>query len=295
MLNELRAAAFGSGPQLPDRTLARARSGTPEERWLAAVVLGAHGRYAAAAALLEVLIAGAEPVLSSLAASTLASHRRQLGGHVNAREWDACAVRRIMAVRRPPADDAPDPDGIDPGGALTDALIGLTADALAVGRQTEARRLLARIEIGTLGGIALSASWRSRVRQGWVRAEVELAAGDFRAACAPAERSCALARDHGATRHAVKSDIVLAAALAGSGLPGSRERATQLVFAALESARRWDLASLAWPAGLVAADLDLAREQQHRADVRRVLHAALQHSDPLGRKLASLSPWVPVE
>lgn len=297
VLNELRAAAFGACPGLADQTLARARNGSSEERWLAAVVLGARGRYAAAATLLEALVATAGPVLSSLAASTLASHRRQLGGHANAREWDAHALRRAVSVRRWPArvDAVPDPDGIDLGGALTDALLGLTADALALGRQREARRLLARIETGTVAGIALSASWRSRVRRGWVQAEVELARGDFRAACGPAERSAALAHGHDGSRHGVKSDIVLAAALAGSGLPGSREKAAGLAVGALQAARKWDLASLAWPACLVAADLDLAREQQYRTEVQEILHSALRRSDPLARELASLSPWVPVE
>ncbi|EHR49059.1 hypothetical protein SacmaDRAFT_0763, partial [Saccharomonospora marina XMU15] len=49
----LRRAAFGDAPAITDRALAAAT--TPRSQWLAAVLLGARGRYAAAAALVRPL------------------------------------------------------------------------------------------------------------------------------------------------------------------------------------------------------------------------------------------------
>ncbi|MGH3518118.1 MAG: hypothetical protein ACRDQ7_12015, partial [Haloechinothrix sp.] len=192
------------------------------------------------------------------------------------------------------AAEGADPDGVDIAGALGDALLGLAADALALGRQQEARRVLARFAAGTVAGVGLSESWRTRVRHDWVCAEVELAAGNPRAACPPAETAAALAREQGAIRHLVKSDIVLAAALAGAGEADDRSRAADLAGAAAERARRYRLASLVWPAELIAADLDPARSQEHRSSARDALHGVLRHSDPAGRTLALLSPWIPV-
>ncbi len=290
----LRAAAFGADPDLADRTLAGAELGSPRLRWLAAVLLGARGRYARATAVLNGLAADADPVLAALADSTLASHRRQLGGHADARRWDARAMARIASASRVPRADANDPDGVDLAGALADALLGLAADALALGRQAEARMLLARFDDGIVAGMPVSTAWRAGVRHGWVCAEVELAAGNPGAAREPAERAAGLARSRGAVRHIVKSDIVLAAALAGSGGSEERGRAAGLVTRAAASARRYGFASLVWPAELIAADLDLARAQDYRSSAGAVLHGVLQHSDPAGRRLAALSPWVPV-
>jgi len=78
----LREAAFGGNP---GADVSKAAQGTPRQRWLAAVVLGGQGHYAAATALLTELRHTADPVLASLAASTLASQRRQVGGHAAAR------------------------------------------------------------------------------------------------------------------------------------------------------------------------------------------------------------------
>lgn len=299
----LRAAAFGADPDVADAVLGCAARSGPRQRWLAAVVLGARGDYARAAALLEPLLAGPDALTVSLAAAAVASHRRQLGGHADARRFDALALgaaARAAAAEhaRPEAGQrgAPDdPDGVDVPGALADALLGLTADALAVGRQGEARVLLARLAGGTVAGVRPGASWRTRVRTGWVTAEVELAAGAAAAAVAPAAAAAELARERGAVRHTVKSEIVLAVALAGEGTEDGVRRARELVGGALATARHHRLDSLVWPAALVAADLDAAAAGGLRAEVRRVVYAVLRRSDPLGRELASLSPWVPVE
>ncbi|WP_257900939.1 hypothetical protein [Saccharothrix obliqua] len=89
-MDPLRAAAFGDRPGAD--VWEAAAGGSPRERWLAAVVLGAQGRYAAAATVLTALIGSGDGLFASLAASTFASHRRQLGAHGPARRLDALAL-----------------------------------------------------------------------------------------------------------------------------------------------------------------------------------------------------------
>ncbi|MFD2397332.1 hypothetical protein ACFSVJ_11940 [Prauserella oleivorans] len=167
--SDLRRAAFGDDPGLGDRVLAAADG--PRERWLAAVVLGARGRYAAAASILQPLARGTDDVAAALAGSTLASHRRQLGGHAAAQPLDGAALARALG-----ATGTPDDDGLDPAGARADALLGLAADNLALGRLTASRRLIA-------AAAEHVTSWRTRVRAGWVSAEVALAGGAPRPPC----------------------------------------------------------------------------------------------------------------
>lgn len=182
------------------------RSAAPRQRLLAAVVLGAQGRYAAATTALADLRRGADPVVASLAATTLASHRRQLGGHVAARALDGEALVALDGAGATRVD----PDGLDAAGARADALLGLAADNLALGRLAAARRLAAR-------AAEADDRWRATVRGGWVGAEIELAAGRPREAIAPARRAAETARVRGSSRHVVKSDIVLGVALATAG------------------------------------------------------------------------------
>lgn len=282
----LRAAAFHGAEGLDDRALAQAASAGSLERWLSAVVLGARGWYARAVALLEPLAAGQDPVLASLAASTLGSHRRQLGGHGEARKWDAVALGRLAGARPGELD----PDGVDLAGATADALIGLAADAVGAGRIAEARVLAGRTESGLTHRMALLTGWRARVRHGWVLAELELAAGNSAAARGPAERAGVLAREHGATRHAVKSDIVLAAALITSSQ--ELERAAELLRRALDTAAVLELDSLIWPAETLARSIEL--DVGTRVDGTSALHRVLLRSDAFGRDLAAGSPWMPV-
>ncbi|WP_307849712.1 hypothetical protein [Qaidamihabitans albus] len=279
----LRRAAFGAAPGMGPGALAR--SATPRCRWLAAVVLGGRGRYAAAAALLRPLILGRDDLLAALAGATLAAHRRQLGGHAAARPLDGAALLRASTAAAPS-----DEDGIDAQGAFADALLGLAADNLALGRLSAARRLAGRAVTSCQG----SSGWRARVRAGWVNAEIELAAGAADAAVPHAEEAVRLSRERGALRHAVKSELVLAAALAATGDPPSRHRAADLAAAALAATGEHALHSLAWPAGLLAADLDPGNAGRHSAAVTRELHALLPAADPEGRQLARESAWVPI-
>lgn len=270
---DLRAAAF-HGAAATRSLLAAGSAGTPLQRWLAAVTLGAQGRYAAACALLEPLRAEHDVVLSSLACSAVGSHRRQLGGHVQARRWDAAALAR--AARAPRATAESDPDGVDARGALADALLGLAADALATGRLPEARVLAGRAE-----GPAREC-WRTEVRFGWVSAELALAAGDPASARAPAEAAAKLSRAADAARHVVKSDIVLAVALTTGGV--ELDRSAALLLASRETATRRGWHSLSWPA---AAASGLPEE------VADLLHGVLRATDAAGREIAARSPWVP--
>jgi len=288
---QLRGAAFGARP---DIAVTGAR-GSGDAEWLAAVVLGGQGWYAAAATRLRDLRPRAGPVLSALAASTLAAHRRQVGGHDAARVLDAAALRRLAAAGPsgagiagasidPAGLDPADPDGADAAGARSDALLGLAADALGVGRTAVARRLLA-IADGLGGG------WRAQVRRRWVRAEIALADGRADAAVAPAESALRRAEAAGAVRHQVKSEMVLAAALATAG--GDQRRARRLAAGAFDRATELGLLPLAWPCALLLADLDPANAAGHLARAGHALYSVLRRCDPVARRLALASPLVP--
>jgi hypothetical protein len=270
-MDELRRAAFGDSPTVPPVV-----PGSPRAKLLTAIVLGAQGRYAAAATLLDELSRERDVLLASLALSTFASHRRQLGGHRAAMAPDGAALRLVAGLS---GDE--DPDGIDVEGARADALLGLAADNLGVGRLPVARRLLARVA---------PRSWRSKVRAGWVTAEIALADGDASAAVAPAETALELATAAGALRHVTKSQLVLAAAL---GATGEVERAVHLIDEALGVSDKFLLRSLSWPAGLLAAEHGSPGWRQDRFRVDAVMHAVLLRTDPEGRRLARESPWVP--
>ncbi|SDY65964.1 hypothetical protein SAMN05421504_106289 [Amycolatopsis xylanica] len=274
---DLRAAAFGDAPvfDLPPPE-------TPLDRLLTAIVLGARGRYAAAATLLDGLRRAEDPVIASLALSTLASHRRQLGGHDAARGLDGAAFALAMRA----TEGSEDPDGLDAAGARVDALLGLAADNLGAGRLTAARRSLDR-------ALKVPTGWRGRLRAEWVTAELALASGRPDDAIEPAERANALSAEQRSRRHFVKSRLVLAATLSAGDSTG-RERANELVTAALSDAEECELHSLIWPACLIAAGIEGQLREKYRFRSEQVLHAVLLRADPVGRRIARQSPWVPV-
>jgi len=231
LMTDLTDAAFGAHPgrwPLPG-------AATPAQLWLRAVAAGGQGRYGAALADLDSL-ARTRPrgALASLADSTRASFLRQLGGHRVARGWDA----RAWATA---GDDA---------AAGTDALVGLAADALGVGRFALSGRLLARAEdVLRAGAIA---EGRLPVRLTWVRAELAMFTGDGATAVDHARRAVDLASDLGSVRHDVKSRVVLAAALCAAGdVDGSRVQADD----ALTAADRHGLVPLRWAVACLLADV----------------------------------------
>ena len=203
-------AAFGDDPgrwPLPAAT-------TPHELWLRAVVAGGQGRYGCAFAdLAGVLGAERAGPLASLAYSTHASFLRQLGWHTRARTRDGRAL--ALAGPAAPVRDVAGPTALHADGeAGADALIGLAADALGLGRFAASGRFLQRAQAD---GVRGSVPDRLPVRLAWVTAELAMARGDGVAAIGPAEHAVELAAKLGSARHAVKSDVILAAALCSAG------------------------------------------------------------------------------
>ncbi|HWT48175.1 MAG TPA: hypothetical protein VN255_06210 [Mycobacterium sp.] len=230
---KLAAAAFGDQPgswPLPTAT-------TPNQLWLRAVASGGQGRYASAYQDLAVLRrSGPAGRLASLAHSTQASFLRQLGWHTVARGWDG----RALALA-----------GTDPE-ARADALIGLAADALGVGRFAAAATLLAAVDPLLVSGPAVPD--RLPVRRGWVAAELAMASGEGELAVRRAEEAVQLARAMAvvSARHRVKSEMVLAAALCSAG---STDRARAVAEAALEATGRFELIPLRWALACLLIDI----------------------------------------
>lgn len=230
------AAAFGAEPgrwPLPS-------AHDPDDLWLRAVAAGGQGRYGSADADLSLLLRGRPPArLAALALSTRASFLRQLGWHWRAHDWDGQAWARA----------AGDPE------AGIDALAGLAADALGVGRLAASAALLDRAAGMCEDHPQLPS--RLPIRLAWVGAELAMAGGEGAAAVRHARRGveladAAVAVSLGLGRHRVKSDVVLAAALCCAGdLTGSREVAD----AALEAADAAGLIPLRWALSCLLADI----------------------------------------
>jgi hypothetical protein len=231
---ELAAAAFGDQPgrwPLPSAI-------TPPQQWLRAVAAGGQGRYGSAYADLAALLRAAPSGrIASLAHSARASFLRQLGWHGLARRWDG----RALALA-----------GGDPE-ATGDALTGLAADALGVGRLAAAATLLRRAEPSVA-----AAPHRLAVRRAWVAAELAMVGGEGAVAVRNAELAVELALelDTGhrqvSTRHRVKSEVVLAAALCSAGAP---DRARAVGEAALELTAQSGLVPLRWAVACLLVDL----------------------------------------
>ena len=174
----------------------------------------------------------------SLAHSTQGSFLRQLGWHALARGWDG----RALALAGADAE------------ARGDALIGLAADALGLGRFAAAAALLTRADQDlTLASVPD----RLEVRRRWVAAELAMARGEGQIAVRHAEeaveRAQALAADStGSIRHRVKSDVVLAAALCSAG---NAERARAVAEEAFDDTGRLGLIPLRWALACLLIDI----------------------------------------
>jgi hypothetical protein len=232
----LATAAFGNEPgrwPLPTAT-------TPHQLWLRAVASGGQGRYGSAYGDLALLRRSlADRRLVSLAHSTQGSLLRQLGWHTLARGWDG----RALALA-----------GTDPE-ARADALIGLAADALGVGRLAAAATLLTRAD-AALGPAQLPVHVADRlaVRRRWVAAELAMATGEGAIAVRHAEEAVELAQAMvvASARHRVKSDVVLAAALCSAG---ATERARAVAETALRATGRFGLTPLRWALACLLIDI----------------------------------------
>lgn len=248
----LAAAAFGSKPG----TWPLPSPATPYQSWLRAIAAGGQGRYASATSDLAVLLRGRpDPALASLAHSTRASFVRQLGWHELARGWDGRAV--ALAGASPEA--------------RTDALIGLAADALGVGRFAASARLLARVAEAPE---AVDPLPRLAVRRAWVAAELAMSTGDGPAAVRHAEQAVELSRAAGTglARHRLKSEVVLAAALCCAG---RIDRAQRVADPALDTAETLGLVPLRWALACLLADIGSATRSAEQLGAIRDASAEL--------------------
>jgi hypothetical protein len=229
----LAKAAFGNDPGRWPLPAAR----NPCDLWLRAVVAGGQGRYASALTDLSgVCRLQRRGPLVSLAHSTRASFLRQLGRHACARTWDG----RALALAESDTE------------AGADALIGLAADALGVGRFAASATALAR----AADLLPASIPPRLPVRLAWVSAELAMARADGATAVGHAERSVELAAGLGSARHGVKSDMVLAAALCSAG---KIDRSRAVADAALDAADGLGIIPLRWALACLLADIGSAR------------------------------------
>jgi hypothetical protein len=243
-------AAFGDDPgcwPLPAAT-------TPYELWLRAVAAGGQGRYAGALTDLAILSREPRGPFVSLAHSTRASFLRQLGWHDRARAWDG----RAWAAA-----------GADPQ-AGADALIGLAADALGVGRFGLSARALER----AADLVAESVPARLRVRLAWVCAELAMGRGQGSTAIEHAERAVREAKALGSARHALKSEVVRAAALCCAGDLDSSRRVADTALTDTDRLGmiplRWALASLLAGIGsAVHTEVEVVAIREKAADTVR--------------------------
>ncbi len=208
------------------------RADTPHQLWLRAVAAAGQGRYAHArsdlAALLRLAPSG---VPASLAHSAYASFLRQLGWHDLARGRDG----RAFLLSSGDAE------------AAGDALTGLAADALGVGRLAAAATLLARAD-----SVVAQAPHRLAVRRSWVAAELAMAGGDGATAVRHAEAAVELATATESARHRAKSQVVLAAALCSAG---KVDRARAVGEGALELTGELGLRPLRWAVASLLVDV----------------------------------------
>ena len=247
----LARAAFGGEPDswpLPSAT-------TPQQLWLRAVASGGQGRYGSAYRDLAVLRSNVSAGrLVSLAHSTQGSFLRQLGWHALARGWDG----RALALAGADAE------------ARGDALIGLAADALGIGRFAAAAALLTRADQDLT---PVSVPDRLAVRRRWVGAELAMACGEGQIAVRHAEEAVeqaqAMTINHtGSARHRVKSDVVLAAALCSAG---RTERARAVADAALDDTGRLGLIPLRWALACLLIDIgSVTFEAQEMREIRDI-------------------------
>lgn len=288
---DLRAAALGDRPGLDVTGWTRPVGELGWAEWTAGVVLGGQGRYAAATDVFRRLARHRDPVLRAHALIALASHRRQLGGHALARTYDGAALHALATVGDPKPDTrtvtAPAgfvADGVDLAGARADALLGLAADALGLGRLAEARQLR-----GLAVPDAATASWRTLVRADWIAAEIALGSGNPEEAIGHAESAGHRSQGAGSLRHAIKSDLVRSAGLATA----ATAQAIPTLHSVVEQAMEFCLFPLLWPTALLLAELDQGSAAKWTDLGRKALVRVLEQADPETIRCALASPWVP--
>lgn len=228
---------------------------SPYELWLRAVAAAGQGRYASARCDLATLRRQQTyGPTASLAHSAHASFLRQLGRHRLARGWDGRALA-LAGNRRD------DPWSAE---AANDALVGLAADALGVGRLNAAARFLERAKDRFAD---VPDRPRLKIRMAWVSAELAMAGGDGESAVRHAQLGVELAGATGSyRRHCIKSDVVLAAALCTAG---ALAKARTVADTALAHAEVHGLVPLQWALACLLSDIGSDTHQpQVIADIR---------------------------
>jgi ATP/maltotriose-dependent transcriptional regulator MalT len=139
--------------------------------------------------------------------------------------------------------------------ARVDAVVGLAADALGVGRLAASARLLERAEELMVRAEAPPA--RLAIRLAWVSAELAMAGGRGEDAVTHARRGVEIAEAAlpDLRRHRVKSDVVLAAALC---CVGSVDSSREVADAALSDTQTYGLVPLRWALACLLADINSA-------------------------------------
>ena len=244
-------AAFGADPgrwPLP-------QAGSPEELWLRAVAAGGQGRYGSARADLGHLLRCGSGRLPALAWATLGSFLRQQGWHEQAARGDGRAFAHAAG-------------DVEAG---VDALAGLAADSLGVGRLAGSAALLERAQ--RLHDRADAPPPRLAIRLAWVSAELAMAAGEGESAVRHARRAVDLVclSAPALRRHAVKSQVVLAAALCSAG---DRDGSRVVADAALAQAGEAGLVPLRWAVACLLADIGSDRLSPAEVDLARAADAA---------------------
>lgn len=256
MSDLLADAAFGAGPGIYPLPSAA----TAEQSWYRSIALAGQGRYSQAwAESLRAPLgfsAGPHDVQLSLLASTRASWMRQLGGHVRARALDGRAAALAFAANGR-ADIVVE--------ARCDALTGLAADALGVGRFALAGRLLERCsdELNAANGPLRPELWRPRLRLLWVRSELAMASGHGDVAVRHALAAADAASDADSLRHRVKTDLILAAAHCVAGDDDSAEAMARGV---AEQCVLHGLVPLRWAASMLLVGLGAGSEWEKVRD-----------------------------
>lgn len=220
-LQVLRAAAFHGDP----RPVTAITVDGDEARWLLGVCHGAVGRYAAALTTLDTVRGDGQ--VASLALSTSASLRRQLGRHAEALPRD----RAALELARGDAD-------------VVDAALGIAADHVGLGDLTAAR---AALELVPTPG-----EWRGRVRRMWVAAEIALLGDAADEAADQAAAAVRCSRESRAPRHVAKSLLIQGVALAADGRVEEGGLALRRSIALARGLGCWPLV---WPAAQVLSEL----------------------------------------
>jgi len=223
--------------------------------WLLGVALGASGRLGSALAVLEPLAAqrGTDiperRLFAAFASATVASLKRQLGLHEQARTADEAGLALT--------------DGS--GEAAFDCVLGLAADAVGLDDGATASARWAE-------AAALTQNrddwWRQKVRLAWVAAELAMLQGNADTAIAHASDAVLRAEASGAPRHVAKGLLFLGVAQVQAGQLDEAEHTLRRASTLAESL---GTVPLLWPA---RALLGALLEQSAPAEAAKCLSAA---------------------